>query len=173
MTRHTVAMFGIETVDDYLTFCAEAVAELGAEQGNVLRGFAAILALNHVPDWLQYKLDETQRQTLGIQSSQRGASVKDHFESQNADIRRVRELANGFKHLRTAHSTDAVAGYGRGPFSTGPFGGPYLLIDLGEDLPPAERWDVGLNLCKRTLSWWLQALLPIRAPSQENPDDVQ
>jgi hypothetical protein len=164
-------MFGIETVDDYLTFCTKTVGELGADQGNVLRGFAAILVLNHVPDWLQYKLDQAQRQALGIQSLQPGAPVKDFFENQNADIRLVRELANGFKHLRPTHSTDAVSGFGRGPAGIGPFDQPYLLIDLGDGLPPTERWVVGLDLCERTLNWWLRTLLPIRAPLQELSDD--
>lgn len=171
MKQHAMTMFGIETINDYLTFCGQAVSELEQDQGNVLRGFAAILALNHVIDWLQYKLTFDQRQALGIASLKLGDPLKDHFEHQNADLKRIRELANGFKHLRTAHPTDAVAGYGRGPFGIGPFGGAYLLIDLGEFLPLAERWDVGLDLCKRTLGWWSQALAPLSALSQGEDDE--
>jgi hypothetical protein len=166
MNREVMTMFGIETIRDYLIFCNQAVSELEQDQGNVLRGFTAILALNHVSDWLQYKLTYAQRQTLGIESLKRGDPVKDYFERQNGDLRLIRDLANGFKHLRTAHSTDTIAGFGLGPFGIGPFGVPYLLIDLGQSLPPNERWDVGLDLCKRALGWWLQTLSPLGEISQ-------
>lgn len=154
MSQQTTTMFGIDTVDQYLAFCDEAVAELELAQDNVLRAFAAILALNHIPDWLRYKLTSEQRQTLGLIESRIGESVKEYFESRNADLKRVREIANGFKHLALVHSTQIIAGYGMGPFDVGPFGHPYLLIDLGADKQPAERWDVGLSLCQRVLVWW-------------------
>ncbi len=158
MTRQATTMFGIDTIEDYLAFCSDAVAELEQVQDNVLRAFAAILALNHIPDWLQYKLTNAERITLKLMGSQVGDSVKDHFEAKNDDLKRIREIANGFKHLKPVHSTQVVAGYGMGPFNIGPFGKAYLLIDLGENLPPENRWDVGLNLCQRTLKWWLNQL---------------
>ncbi|MHC2514618.1 hypothetical protein [Bradyrhizobium diazoefficiens] len=158
MTRQTTRMFGIDTIDEYLAFCAEAVAELEYDQDSVLRAFAAILALNHIPDWLQYKLTVSQRNTLGLTGSQVGDPVKDYFEAMHVDFKRVRELANGFKHLRPVHSTQKVAGYGQGPYGIGPYGQSYLLIDLGEDKPANERWDVGLSLCKRALECWCAVL---------------
>lgn len=154
MTRQATNLFGICTIEDYLIFCAEAVAALEQDQDNVLRAFAAILALNHIPDWLQYKLTLGQRSALELTGSQGGEPVKDHFEDRNADIKRVREIANGFKHLKPVHSTRKVAGYGQGPYGIGPYGAPYLLIDLGDDKPANERWDVGFDLCKRVLEWW-------------------
>nr|WP_281720604.1 hypothetical protein [Nitrosomonas nitrosa] len=160
MTRQSTCMFGIDSIDDYLVFCSEAVAELEADQDNVLRAFTAILALNHIPDWLQYKLTDLQRTALGLGGSQAG-SVKDHFEAVNGDLRRVRNIANGFKHLRPVHPTENVPGYGKGPYGIGPFGMPYLVIDFGEHLPREERWDVGLDLCKRTFDWWQETLKSI------------
>jgi hypothetical protein len=162
MTRQATKMFGIDTIGEYLAFCSEAVADFEREQDNVLRAFAAILALNHIPDWLQYKLTTAQRNALGLAGSQGGDPVKDHFEARNADVGRVRDIANGFKHLRPVHSTQKVAGYGQGPYGIGPYDAPYLLIDLGDDKPPSERWDVGFDLCKRVLEWWrteLQTLM--------------
>ena len=158
MSRQATKIFGIDTIADYLAFCAEAVAELEQDQGSVLRAFAAVLALNHIPDWLQYKLTDDQRTTLGLTGSKLGDPVKDWFEAQNADLTLVRDIANGFKHLRPNHSTDVVAGYGRGPFGVGPFGAPYLLIDLGDYPLANERWVVGLSLCKRTMEWWREQL---------------
>lgn len=153
MTRQATTIFGIDTIAGYLAFCGEVVAELEASEDNVPRAFAAILALNHIPDWLQYKLTAAQRVTLGFTGSQ-GNSVKEHFESKNVDIKRLRDIANGFKHLKPAHSTQKINGYSEGPYGIGPFGAPYLLIDLGVDKPANERWDVGFDLCRRVLKWW-------------------
>lgn len=169
MTRQRTKMFGIDTVAQYLEFCTEAVTEFEREQDNVLRAFGAILALNHIPDWLRYKLTDKQRATLHIASSRVGDSVTAHFESHNEDLKRVRDIANGFKHLRPTHSTEVVAGYGRGPYGVGPYGAPYLLIDLGADLSPNKRWDVGLSLCKRVIQWWRNQLLPLTETTEEPP----
>lgn len=158
MSRQATKIFGIDTVGDYLAFCDAAVAELEQQQDNVLRAFTAILALNHVPDWLQYKLTSAERTKLGIVDVKVGEPVKDHFEALNADLKRVRDIANGFKHLKPVHSTQVVEGYGQGPYGIGPYGAPYLLIDLGEHLPLNERWDVGLSLCQRVLGWWKSRL---------------
>lgn len=154
MTRQENSIFGINTIDEYLAFCAEAVAELGRDQDSVHRAFTAILALNHIPDWLRYKLTGVQRNARGLEDAQVGEPVKDYFEAKNADLKLVRDIANGFKHLRLERSTQKVAGYGHGPFGAGPFGAPYLLIDLGDDKSPDERWSVALDLCKRVLEWW-------------------
>lgn len=168
MTRQATRMFGVDTVEDYLAFCGKAVAELEADQDNVLPAFAAILALNHIPDWLRYKLTGPQRTALGLAESTIGASVKCHFEAMNDDLKRVRDIANGFKHLRPVHPTALIAGYGQGPIGVGPFGTPYLLIDLGEHLPLSERWDVGLSLCKRTFDWWQELLMSLTSGGQNN-----
>ena len=158
MTRQTTKVFGIDTIDDYLAFCKQAVGQLEQDQDDVLHAFAAILALNHIPDWLQYKLTNVQRAALGLVGLQFGESVKEFFEGQNNDLERVREISNGFKHLRLTRSTEHVTGFGRGPYGVGPYGVSYLLIDLGDHLPPADRWDVALSLCKRVLEWWQKQL---------------
>lgn len=161
MTRSGVKMFGVDTVQDYISFCREAVEALKEEQDSVLRGFTAILALNHVPDWLRYKLTQSDGQSLGISDFSLEMSVKFFFEDQNNDLKLVRNIANGFKHLRRVHPTERIAGYGVGPYGVGPFGSPYLLIDLGEGYEPSERWCVGLDLCQRTLNWWEKTLSPV------------
>ncbi len=166
MTRQNSTMFGMESIEDYLAFCAQAVTEFEQDQANVLRAFAATLALNHIPDWLRYKLTSTERGAIGLPVTQAGECVQRHFEDQNDDLKRLRDIANGFKHLRPTHSTDVVAGYGTGPYGVGPYGAPYLLIDLGEHLPPQERWDVGLSLCKRTLVWWQTQLSTLMTTSR-------
>lgn len=168
MTRQATRMFGIDTIADYLAFCAEAVAEFERDQDNVLRAFAAILSLNHIPDWLRYKLTEDERKALALPVSKAGECVQRHFEGQNNDLQQLRDIANGFKHLRPTHSTDVISGFGRGPYGIGPFGESYLLLDRGDHLPVNERWDVGLSLCKRTLEWWQNQLSPLTAGGIEN-----
>ena len=160
MTRSETQLFGVNTVDDYLALCSEAVGEFTAQQDSVLKGFTAILVLNHLPDWLRYKLTAAERNTLGL-SSQPEAEVVSALEARNADLTLVRQIANGFKHLRPVHPTQKVEGYGNGPFGVGPFGVPYLLIDLGEDEDTSKRWCLGLNLCERVLAWWQAELAAI------------
>ncbi|MCA3269522.1 MAG: hypothetical protein INF44_04120 [Thalassospira sp.] len=154
-------MFNLENIPDYLKFCAQAVAEFETDQANVLRGFSAILALNHIPDWLQYKLTSKQRAKLGL-DIKIDVPVRERFQKNNEKLKLVREIANGFKHLRPADSsTNVVNGYGKGPFGIGPFGCPYLLIDLGKSYQDTERRIVGLTLCKEVLIYWEQELSPI------------
>lgn len=154
MNRQDVKIFGIDSIDDYLAFCDGVVAELNNDQSNVHRAFTAILALNHIIDWLHHKITVEQSKAIGLTNSQDFKIVKDHFENKNADISLVRQIANGFKHLRLRRDTQKIAGYGQGPFGVGPFDSPYLLIDLGDDKPTSERWVVGFELCNRVLTWW-------------------
>ena len=171
MNRQETQLFGIGTIGEYLAFCAEAVAEFKVAQDNLLRAFSAILALNHLLDWLQYKLTVEERHALSLAESKIGVSVKEEFESRNADIKRVREIANGFKHLRLEHPTEKIAGYGQGPYGTAPYGESYLLVDLGENMPSGERWVVGSDLCKRVLDWWRAELSKIDTDTGEHQND--
>jgi hypothetical protein len=171
MKRQQNQLFGIGTIGEYLAFCAEAVAECDARQGNILCAFSAILALNHVHDWLQYKLTTEQRHALSLTGTKVGDPVKDVFESRNADIKLIREIANGFKHLRLEHATEKVGGFGQGPYGVGPYGASYLLVDLGENLPSGERWVVALDLCKRVLDWWSAELSKIPTNTEKNQND--
>ena len=161
MNRASAQLFGVDTVSDYLALCSEAVNDLKGQQDSVLKGFSAILALNHLPDWLRYKLNEAERQKLGLPTQSTDAPVNEFFEAQNENLKMVRQIANGFKHLRPVHSTERAEGYGAETYGIGPYGTPYLLIDLGEDKEPAERWCVGLDLCQRVLAWWQGTLSPI------------
>lgn len=157
--RSQTSLFGVSTIDQYLDLCERAVAELQEKPEDVLRGFAAVLALNHIPDWLRYKLSEADRIALGLSSTTVGSELKDDFEAENDDLVLIRQIANGFKHLRAViHSTQQVSGYGMGPYDIGPFGQPYLLIDKGEELDPGSRWEVGSDLAMRSLRWWRNRL---------------
>jgi hypothetical protein len=167
MTRRNVTIFNLENISDYLVLCEQAIVELEADEANVLRGFSAILAINHIPDWIQYKLTSPQRSSLGLDETI-NTPVKEHYEAIYPDLSLIRSIANGFKHLRPTHSTERVSGYGVGPYGIGPYGAPYLLIDRGEFYANADRWEVALDLCKKTLGFWYESLGSIiEAPNNE------
>ena len=161
MTHKSTSLFGIDTISDYLELCREAVEALAQQQDSVLRGFTAILALNHLADWLEGKVPKADLIKTSISFHETPSKKRDVIEASNPDLKLVRQIANGFKHLKPVHSTQHIAGYGVGPNGVGPFGVPYLLIDLGEDKVLGERWCVGLDLCKRVLAWWQITLAPI------------
>jgi hypothetical protein len=161
MKRSETTLFGLDTIDGYLAFCSEAVADFASHQDSVPRGFSAILALNHLPDWLEHKKTRGDITKAGIGFDNDWLNKRADIEAKNPDLKIVREIANGFKHVRLVHSTQRIEGYGAGPYGIGPFDAPYLLIDLGETKAPAERWCVGLDLCQRVLGWWGKILEPI------------
>lgn len=159
MTRDQVELFGISSVADYLKLCGQSVDELEADQASVLRGFTAVLLLNHIPSWLQHKLSSDERSVLGMSDTRAGQPVNELFHGKTGDLDLVRSIANGFKHLQPVNLTERIVGYGKGPFGIGPFGKPYLLINLGDDLPANRRWETGLGLCRRVLDWWQKRLM--------------
>ncbi|PHS41986.1 MAG: hypothetical protein COA91_01035 [Robiginitomaculum sp.] len=153
MTRKDTSIFGLETITHYVGFCEKAVQQLKSDQANLLFGFSAILALNHIPDWLHHKLTAEQRKVLDV-SSGNEANVRKYFENKNSDLTLVRSIANGFKHLSLAtNTTQTIEGY-----SAGPYGKPYLLIDRGDDFKGMSRWETGLTLCQNALDFWIKEL---------------
>lgn len=144
MERADLAVFGLKTISDYLRFCDISVDRFNQEPSNICFCFSALLSLNHIPDWLRYKLSVEKRRYLGL-NEKVGEAVKRHFEDQNNDLVILRETSNGIKHLRLDKETKVVGygyaygyAYGRGGF----------LVD---DVPVNE-------LCTRILDYWHQLL---------------
>jgi hypothetical protein len=160
--RSMSSQFGIESIAGYLEFCAQAIVDMEADKGNVNRCFSAILALNHIPDWLQYKLTSSQRIQLKLNEKE-GKPVKNSYEEKNKKLELLRHISNGLKHLQHNDvSTDNIINsYGSEPFGTGPYGVSYLLIDRGENFLPEERYCTVLKLCQETLAFWKDELEPI------------
>lgn len=160
--RSQTNLFGVTTIKEYLLLCEQAIEQLELHPADLLFGFAAFLLINHLPDWLQYKLTTEERTVLGLASTTAGDELKLQFEVQNSDLLLIRQVANGIKHLRAVHSTQQVEGYGKGPFGIGPYGQAYLLIDKGDQFDASNRWDVASDLARRSINWWqmrLQAVL--------------
>ena len=66
----------------------------------------------------------------------------------------LRTLTTGEKHFVRAmiENTRHVAGYGSGPYSVGPFGESYLLIDYGAEKP--DRWKTAEQLLDSAVQFW-------------------
>jgi len=159
--RSDTSLFGVESIPEYIEMCRQSVSQFEVDPDMVLHGFSAILALNHMPDWLQYKLTTAQRVALNLTHYPIQAAVKNELEDENPDLKLIRQVANGFKHLKIGPSTNRIRGFGAGPYGVGPYGSSYLLIDMGDELEPSSRWIVASELCHNTLNWWEQRLAPI------------
>jgi hypothetical protein len=169
--RAKVSMFGINTISDYLAFCEEAVSALGEDQASVLKGFSAVLALNHLPDWLEHKISKETLTRSGIIFDKKPREKRNHIEKSNPDLELVRKIANGFKHLRPIDPTEQIAGYGTGSYGVGPYGVPHLLIDRGDICKQGQRYVDALTLCKNVLAWWKLKLTS--ALANENDEGLE
>ena len=115
----------------------------------------SILSVYHLHEWvwakwLKHRPDAQAK--LNIRQDKNG--VVAWLDTSCPHFKLVQELANGTKHCRPVHSTGKVEGYGQGPFGIGPFGMPYLLIDLGEEFDPAARYLVASTVLKDVINFW-------------------
>jgi hypothetical protein len=58
------------------------------------------------------------------------------------------------KYCAPVHSTEKIEGFGMGPYGIGPFGASYLLIDLGAEKAPADRWLVASDMLREIVKFW-------------------
>ena len=148
-------MFGITSAYRFFDKVREDYARVEADIAEPGAAMNCILSLYHLHEWvwarwLKQRPDVQAR--LGIRRN------KDEFiawlDANCPHFTLLQDLANGTKHCRPVHSTEHVEGYGRGPWGIGPYGASYLLIDLGEEHPPAERYLVASNVLKAIIEFW-------------------
>ena len=150
-----MAIFAIKTARDIQAKAQEDIQLLLEKIDDSGRAMNAILSAYHLHEWIW-------AQWLKAEAPKKfnGALIRDkkdflawldvtcpHFEL-------LQELANGSKHCIPVHSTQEIAGYGRGPYGIGPYGAPYLLIDKGSSLPIAERWLVASEMLAAIGAYW-------------------
>jgi hypothetical protein len=147
-------MFGITSA---YRFFEKARADFALVQTNIADPGAAMnctLSLYHLHEWVWAKWLKRRPDALAAL----GIRDKDAFitwlDENCPHFSLLQELANGTKHCSPVHSTQHVQGYGRGPFGIGPYGAPYLLIDLSEEYPPAERYLVANNVLEEIMNFW-------------------
>jgi hypothetical protein len=155
MTRSNVSILNLENISDYLAFCEKAIVELEADESNVLRGFSAILAINHIPDWIKHKLTPKQRELLHLPPKVADdhadlKAIQTVFEEKLPALKTIRSVSNGFKHLRIKEKT-AKTGYGCA------YGLSYGKAQLYINKANAENddnWTGLLPLTKQILAYW-------------------
>lgn len=155
MTRSNVSIFNLENISDYLVFCEKAIVELEADESNVLRGFSAILAINHIPDWIKHKLTPKQRELLHLPPNVDDEhadlrAIQTYFEEKFSPLKIIRSISNGFKHLRIKEQT-AKTGYGCAYGLS--YGKAQLYINKANAEDEAD-WIGLLPLSQQSLAYW-------------------
>jgi len=149
-------MFGITSASRYFEKVRADYARVEADGADPDAALNCILSLYHLHEWVWaswLKQRPAALLRLGIRKDIR--SFKAWLDANCPHFDLVQELANGTKHCRPAHSTKHIKGYGRGPWGVGPFGAPYLLIDLGEENAPASRYLVASTVLRAVVGFWI------------------
>ncbi len=149
-------MFGITSAYRFFEKARADYANVQADIADPGAALNCILSLYHLHEWvwarwLKRRIDVQTK--LGIR---RNKSAFIAWLDENCpQFGLLQELANGTKHCRPVHSTAQIEGYGRGPYGIGPYGAPYLLIDLGEEHDPTERYLVASDVLKLIMEFWI------------------
>ena len=127
-------VFAITNAREFREKVEEDLDELAKDIANSSRAMNAAISVYHLHEWLWgHVLKQKKTVTLGasiIRSKNQFVLWLDH---NCPHFKLLQELANGSKHAYPVNGSK-VAGFGDGPYGIGPFGCPYLLIDLGPDI---------------------------------------
>lgn len=113
----------------------------------------SILSLYHLHEWVWshwLKGNFEAQKALGIRNNL--DDFLDWLERHCPYFNLIQDLANGSKHAYKVHSSGAVEGFGAGPYGIGPYGAPYLLIDLGEEA--SDRYLVASDVTRDCFGFW-------------------
>jgi hypothetical protein len=150
-------IFAIRTAADLLAKAEEDLEGLVEQMDHSGRAMNCILSAHHLHEWVwALHLKAEQPIALPGKTIRAKSDLVEWLDDHCPHFRLIQELANGSKHCSPVHGTDKIDGYGRGPYGVGPYGRSYLLIDLGEDRQPADRWLVAHLMLKEVLAFWRQ-----------------
>jgi hypothetical protein len=150
-----LAIFAIKTAGDFQAKAQEDIRLLLEKINDSSRAMNAILSACHLHEWVW-----AQWLKAGTPKRLNGTLIRDKkdflawLDVTCPHFKTLQELANGSKHCIPVHSTQEIAGYGRGPYGIGPYGASYLLIDKGASLPLVERWLVASEMLAATGAFW-------------------
>ncbi|MFN3836540.1 MAG: hypothetical protein ACK4MI_02385 [Brevundimonas sp.] len=148
-------MFGITTATDFRAKAARDNAALQAEIENADLAINATLSAYHLHEWVWRLVLKPIKPALV-----RGTALRakdDWVEWLDANCPHfglLQELANGSKHCLPVAAAVQVEGFGEGPYGIGPYGLPYLLIDLGEEIAVDQRWLVANTILQEVNDFW-------------------
>lgn len=151
--------FAVNSYQDYLSYVERNVEDLAAKQHDIVAAMNAIISLNHLEDWFYPEFKEALSAKLGItavgnRKNGQSCGFCQYVDCNSPESIQVRELANGIKHCKPVTNGELIEGWGAGPYGIGPYGVPYLLIDKGDKLPPAQRYTDSLSLSRSSLKFW-------------------
>ncbi len=150
-------MFAITTAPDFFLKFKDDFLAFDADIANSGLAMNSILSSYHIHEWVWARwLKTAAPKKIGDTMIRDKSSFVAWLESSCPHFAILQELANGSKHCSPVHSTDEVKGYGRGPYGIGPWGAPYLLIDLGDDKSGAARWLVASDMLQDVFKFWTE-----------------
>ena len=148
-------MFGITSGEDFFQKVCADHERLAEDIADPRAAMNCILSLYHLHEWVWaccLKDNRAVREPLGIH---RKKEFCEWLEKNCPHFNLMQDLANGIKHCRPiCHPARQVKGFGQGPYGLGPYGTPYLLIDLGEDEERATRYLVASTVLEKILAFW-------------------
>ena len=149
-------MFGIVTAEDFRAKSRRDYLRLAAELADADLAMNAILSNYHLHEWIWSLVLKSRRPfDLGGTIIREKSDWIRWLEANCPHFAVLRDLANGSKHcIPAVYSTGRIAGFGQGPYGVGPFGVPYLLLDLGSELDGASRWLVGSEIVREASEFW-------------------
>jgi hypothetical protein len=161
-------MFSIVTARDFLQKAEEDLVELRKDAINAGKAMNAVLSLYHVHDWLWANHLEPTKVNLI-----HGATIKSKTEfvqwldSACTNFKVVQGLATATKHciLNKSNHTAKVEGFGKGRYGAGPYGTSYLVIDLGEELSPPQRFLMPHQVLSDMMSFWKKLFDELQVPN--------
>lgn len=128
-------MFGIVTAADYRKKVEADLDELREKPSDGRAAMNAVTGLYHMHDWLWAKwLKDRKPVELDAATINSKTDLLRSLDANCPHFKLIQLLANGAKHACYVDAEGKIEGYGAGPFGIGPFGRPYLLIDLGKGL---------------------------------------
>ncbi|GEP06471.1 hypothetical protein [Methylobacterium oxalidis] len=148
--------FAITNAKEYREKVEEDLADLLAAISNPSRAINAVTSTYHLHEWLWVHVLNPMNppRVYGTVLRKREA-FRDWLDANCPRFPLITELANGSKHALPVHPGEKIKGYGQGPFGIGPFGVPYLLIDLGEPLTGTDRYLVASEVIREAAEFMI------------------
>jgi hypothetical protein len=127
-------VFAITNAREYREKVEEDLEELAKEIANSSRAMNAATSSYHLHEWLwAHALKPKKPVTLGTSTITSRAEFVSWLDLECPHFKLLQQLVRGSKHASPVNGNGSkVAGFGEGPLGVGPYGSPYLLIDLGD-----------------------------------------
>jgi hypothetical protein len=150
-------MFAITNAAEFFAKVRDDLAALEQKIDDSGRAMNCILSTYHLHEWVwAYLLKTTAPRSLGSVMISDKSSFVALLETACPHFILLQQLTNGTKHCAPVHPTAKIEGYGMGPYGIGPFGASYSLIDLGAEIPGANRWVVASEMLRQIATFWDQ-----------------